>query len=471
MDKTLEIILALTIIGATLAFGGVQPITYSLVEAVLFLALLLLLLAQTRKGRIDVRLPLWPILFVLMVGLQVIPFPASAIAHLSPSRLQDLGVTGASHAREVWSTFSIFPHHTVVALLKFLAYLSAFVLAAYLFDSRKRKSILLRALVLLACFEGALLIVEYLTGWDKVFAFVPEYEREATVGTYVNRNHFAGLLELIVPFVLALAFYSLQRGDKRRQVGGSEQTSRGNTPGSFQSVFYFFLAVVLMVALVFSMSRGAILASLFSLIFMALLAQLKVRQKGWMVGMFFVLLVMIGYGLWIGLDPLLARFEPMREPGYLQLEGRIVLWKDAVRLVRDHPLVGTGLGTFGTAFRRYQANFVDNYADHTHNDYLEFASETGLVGAALLFLPILYLLIRMTVSFLDDPRRYRRAVTLGCIGSTLALLIHSVTDFNLQIPANALIFAVVLGIGYKAACVEPREPAGGKQSAGQRDLL
>jgi O-antigen ligase len=226
-----------------------------------------------------------------------------------------------------------------------------------------------------------------------------------------------------------------------------------------------------MVALVFSQSRGGILAALFSLIFMALLAQLKVRQKAWMVGMFFVLLVMIGYGLWIGLDPVLARFEQMREPGYFQLEGRIGLWKDTVRLVRDHPLVGTGLGTFGTAFRRYQTNFVDKHADHTHNDYLEFASETGLVGAALLFLPILYLLIRMIVSFLFDPRRYRRAVTLGCIGSTLALLTHSVTDFNLQIPANALIFAVVLGIGYKAACVEPREPAGGKQSAGQRDLL
>jgi len=48
-------------------------------------------------------------------------------------------------------------------------------------------------------------------------------------------------------------------------------------------------------------------------------------------------------------------------------------------------------------------------------------------------------------------------VVLGCMGSVLALLIHSVTDFNLQIPANALIFAMVLGVGYKATCVEPQE--------------
>ena len=169
------------------------------------------------------------------------------------------------------------------------------------------------------------------------------------------------------------------------------------------------------------------------------------------------LTVVVGYGLWIGLNPVLTRFERLGEGTSLQLEGRIAIWKNTLHLVREHPLTGTGLGTFGAAFRHYQTNFVNKYVDHAHNDYLEFASETGLVGLALLFLPIFYLFIRMIVSFLDDPHRYRRSVLLGCIGSTLALLIHSITDFNLQIPANALIFAVVLGIGYKAACVERRE--------------
>jgi hypothetical protein len=94
---------------------------------------------------------------------------------------------------------------------------------------------------------------------------------------------------------------------------------------------------------------------------------------------------------------------------------------------------------------------------------LEFAADMGLLGMALLFLPIIYLFFKMLVSFLNDPRRYRPAVTLGCLGSTLGMLLHSVTDFNLQIPANALIFAVVLGMGYKAACIErrgERQPGG-----------
>jgi O-antigen ligase len=139
------------------------------------------------------------------------------------------------------------------------------------------------------------------------------------------------------------------------------------------------------------------------------------------------------------------------------MEGRISIWGDALHLVRDYPLTGSGLGTFGLAYRHYQTGVVNYYVDHAHNDYLEFAADTGLVGMALLFLPIFYLCCRMIISFVTDPRRYRPAVTLGCIGSTLGMLIYSATDFNLQIPANALIFAVVLGIGYKAACVERGE--------------
>jgi hypothetical protein len=102
---------------------------------------------------------------------------------------------------------------------------------------------------------------------------------------------------------------------------------------------------------------------------------------------------------------------------------------------------------------------------------LEFAADMGLLGMALLFLPIIYLFFKMLVSFLNDPRRYRPAVTLGCIGSTLGMLLHSATDFNLQIPANALIFAVVLGMGYKAACIERRgeRQAGGSSTGRQRE--
>ena len=454
MDKLLELILALAIIGATLAFGGVQPLTYSLLEVVLFLALLMLLLRQTWQGKIALLLPIWPVLFAFLSVLQLIPLPSRFIVTLSPMRQLGSTLAGLSDGKLIWTTLSISPHETVLALLKFLAYSSAFLLAAYLFDSRKGKSTLVRGLIFLGCFEAAYGIVQYLTGWQRIFTYTNPVNLDQATGTYINHDHFAGLLELILPFVLGSGFYSFQVWSERRQVGLDRRASAERSSAGIRTVFYLFLTAILGVAVIFSRSRGGILATAFSLVFIVLLAQVKARRSAWMLGSFLFLVCVVGYGLWIGLNPVLARFEQMREPGYLQMEGRMAFWKDALPLIRDYPLVGTGLGTFDTAFRRYQTARADARVNHAHNDYLEFASDTGLLGVALLFLPILYLLAKMIISFLDDPRRYRRSITLGCIGSSLALLIHSMTDFNLQVPANALIFAVVLGIGYKATCVE-----------------
>jgi O-antigen ligase len=473
MNRVLELVLAVAIVGATLAFGGVQPLTYTLMEFALFLAVLLLLWKQTRQGEIALPLPLWPVLFALWALLQLVPLPSFVIGWLSPARFLDPTLSGLSPGQWVWSTLSIYPHDSVLALLKFLAYLSAFLLAAYLFDSQKRRSTLLRMLILLGCFEAVYGIVQYLTGWQKIFTYTKVSNLSEATGTYINRNHFAGLLELTLPFVIALLFYSFGLWFEGRRVGtGNNTTARRDSPG-FQLLFYVFLLLIMVIGVVFSRSRMGILATLFSilLMFLVVLIRLRVGRRAWMGGVFLFLFCVLAYTIWIGLGPVLARFEPMLESGYLQMEGRISIWKDTLHLVRDYPLTGAGLGTFGLAFRHYQTDLVNFYVDHTHNDYLEFAADTGLVGVALLFLPILYLCFRMIISFLTDPRRYRPAVTLGCIGSTLGMLIHSATDFNLQIPANALIFAVVLGIGYKAACVERRgeRQAGGSSTGRQRE--
>lgn len=457
MDKFLEILIILVIAGATLAFGGVHAITYSLAEVLLFLAVLLLLYRQLRQGRINLPLPFWPLLFALWVILQVVPLPARLIADLSPARLWDSSLRGLPVGDMSWTSLSIDSHETVVALLKFVAYLSTFLLAAYLFDSRKRKSAGLRALIVLGCFEAGYGIAQYLTGWNKIFTYTNIYDTGNAFGTYINRNHYAGLLELVMPFVLASAFYSIQKSSELAH--GNERRASSRSSVNFQALFYLFLMAIMFVALVFSRSRGGILAATFSVVFIVLLGQVKVRRKGWMLFVVLFLALIVGYGLWIGLDPVLVRFEQMGEKDFLRMEARTQIGKDTLSLVSEYRLTGTGLGTFGVAYRRYQTVAVENYVDHAHNDFLEFAAETGWLGLALLFLPILYLFVRMIISFLNDSHRYCRSVLLGCIGSTLALLIHSFTDFNLQMPANALIFAVVLGIGYKVACIEPREEA------------
>lgn len=454
MDKALEIILALVVIGATLAFGGVQPIAYSAMEVVLFLALFLRVARQTYRGDIKIPMPTWFLVFILWGFLQILPLPIGLISSISPNRVLAGQIAGLLPGHAGWMTFSIYPHSTLVYLFKLLAYLSAFILAASLFDSTKRKSILIRILVYLGGFEAAYGIFQYLTGWQKIFFYTKEYDLIEATGTYINRNHFAGFLELVLPFVVATVFYSFQRWTGERSEPRGRHANSERTSAGFQIVFYLFLAVLIGVGVVFSASRMGILASLSSVVLMSLLIQLKVRRKVWMLGIVFLLVSVLGYGIWIGLDPVMVRFVQLKEPGFVEISNRFVIWKDTLHLIRDYPLSGTGLGTYELAYRRYQSNFPDKLVDHAHGDYLEFLAESGPLGVLLLFLPIFYLFVRMMLSFLDDPRRYRRAVMLGCIGSTFALLVHSLADFNLQIPANALIFSVVLGVAYKIAFIE-----------------
>ncbi len=458
MDRLLEVLIIVVIAGATLAFGGVHPITYSLAEIVLFSGVLLLLIRQVRQGRISLPLPIWPALFVLWAVFELIPLPSSLVSVLCPARLAVFKVDGLPGAHGAFTTMSIDPHDTTVSLLRFLGYLSVFLLAAYVSDARKKKNVLVSAIIGLGVFEAGYGIVQYLTGWQKIFTYTKIFDIHEATGTYINRNHYAGLLEMILPFILASAFYSFQKRSEQPRADAGGAALIGSSAG-FRALFNLFLLAILCLALIFSRSRGGILASLISLLFIALLGQVKIRSKGWMLAVVLLLTLVVGYGFWIGLNPVLARFEQIGEKGYFQVEARTGIWNDTRTLVREYPVTGTGLGTFAEAYRRVQTVVLDKYVDHAHNDYLEFLSETGVVGLALLFLPIFFLFVRMVIVFLNDPHRYRRSLLLGCIGSSLALLIHSVMDFNLQIPANALVFALVLGIGYKTSRVGPREEA------------
>jgi O-antigen ligase len=215
-------------------------------------------------------------------------------------------------------------------------------------------------------------------------------------------------------------------------------------------LFYVFIVVLLLIAVIFSRSRMGIFSVLASLILMASLGQLGGGRRAWMVITLLIIAGSMTYALWIGLDPVISRFETLKPSALEGPSARLAIWKQAGGIIRDYPAVGTGLGTFVVAFRRYQSTSVDFLVDHAHNDYVEVTSDTGILGAALLFIPIMGLLLKMILAYAEARSAYRRSVLLACMGGTAALLIHSATDFNLQIPANALLFAVVLGIGSKA---------------------
>lgn len=458
MQRATEIVLALTLIGVTLAFGGVQPVAYSLMEIMILALFLAWLIYQARQGQIHLALPVWPVLFAVLVLAEIVPLPAGFVTALDPERRLRPSLLGIEHITGRAMTLSVYPHATVLELMKFLAYLAAFALAVSVFDSRRRKSTLVRVLIFLGLFEAVYGTIQYLTGWQQIFTYKKVAYVDSATGTFINHNHYAGFIELTFPFMLASAFYYFQIWQDAHRKGPSRIDPATASAAGVQTLLYAFLSIVAVVAVVFSRSRGGILSTLFTIVFVGLLAQLKTKRKVWMLGLAIFVLISVAYGLWVGLNPILSRFEELTGGTQsLMAEGRIPTWESTLGIIRQHPLTGIGLGAFRYGFPHFQTYTVNLYFTHAHNDYLEFVADTGWPGGLLLFVPIFVLLFIMIRSFTTDTRRYRPAVTLGCIGSVLALLIHSVVDFNLHIPANALTFAVVLGIGYKAACVERKE--------------
>ena len=282
MKRIIQWSLLLIIAGSSLAFGAVQPLAYSAAEAALFLVSAVVLIKQTGEGKINLPVPLWILPFLGLVLVQMIPLPGKIVSWISPNRLFFDVQAALAPAAAHWATLSIYPHDTLFGFFKLLAYLAAFILAAYSFEPREGRSVLALGLIVLGTFEAGYGIVQYLTGYQKIFGFTKQFYTEEATGTYINHNHFAGLLELVIPFAAMMVFYNLQ---SRPGQGGAERWRGrpGRTGLDPRIVFYAFIVILMLVGVVFSRSRMGMFSVLTSLILMGLLGLLGEGRRAWMV--------------------------------------------------------------------------------------------------------------------------------------------------------------------------------------------
>ena len=282
--------------------------------------------------------------------------------------------------------------------------------------------------------------------------------------TVWNHNHFSGLLEMIMPLALGLAFYHWRKAHSRsaRRIFGML-----GDPDAQKCFLLLVAATVMLVAIVFSISRMGMISALVSLGVIAAVLWAARRRSPFPAALAIVLLAAgVTTVSWLGVGPIVERFEqlPQNEPLAGANAGRMALWRDAAKLVRAHPLAGACFGCFEYAFTRVQSTELAYTIDHAHNDYLELAIELGLPGAALLFAAFFRIAFRTLQASLRAPSNLARSLALGALGGISALVAHSAADFNLAVPANALLFAAVLAMGY-AASLEERASAREKAPA------
>ncbi len=314
---------------------------------------------------------------------------------------------------------TVYPYLTWTILLLWTACFLIYFVGSQVFQDKSSLRMLAWFFMSLAFATALLGIIQYFTSNGKLY-----WVRELTqggefFGPYVNRNHFAGLMELLVPVGLAMLIFHGVRRDLE---------------------FLVTLLTVIPVGAIFlAGSRGGLVSFAFEIAFLAVIY--FVRKTGtirWAPLLAFVL-VLLSLLLWIGVGTVV---EPLyrKTANDLTLSRRRSMFKDTAHVFLKHPITGTGLGTLVDVYPLYDTAYDGKLVDHAHNDYIEAASDLGLPGVlcGILFLG---LLAWQGFSTLETPQShfstaYHAAALIACGG----LLVHSFVDFNLHIPSNALIF-------------------------------
>ncbi len=397
-----------------------------------------------------------PALLAGIVLLQTVPLPGWAARVLSPSSVALRGGIPWTEAA-AWYPASVHPEATLAAAARLGEYAVIFFAAAALAAHRRSHRHLLAAVFAAGIFQAAYGMVEYLRGSQWILWTVPRSFTDVATGTYVNRNHYAGALEL--PLFLGLGFFLA-----RRTPAGAPAPARGwrarlahslERPGG-PTVALGMLTAIVAMGLVLSFSRSGIAASAVTAGALLALGESRKGKRAraavlgvsWAAVALFSVLI-----LWTRPAVLSG---PPSGPG--SAESRLLVWRDSLRIVRDYPVLGTGLGTFEDIYPAYQDGRLQMIFDHAHNDYLQALVEGGFLGAAAaVFLAALF--------FAGVARRFRRSdepgdpLLAGAAAGLVCLLLHEFTDFNLRIPANALMFFTVAGAlwgGLRSTTEEPR---------------
>ncbi|MBF0631458.1 MAG: O-antigen ligase family protein [Magnetococcales bacterium] len=427
-----------------LPLGSNRPWAWGLMEVWVFTILFFWFLDRYRNPRpLEGVFILYPLIFILPALwtcyplLQLIPLPERILKLLSPASLEVARIAGMTGG---WRPISLDPHLTLTAWLKGMAYLAVFWLTLVTTTTRPRLRLL--AITIFCC--GTLQALWGILSGNMLSSM-------GLHGTFVNRNHFAGFLELTIPvgFGLLVAWLDHQSMRNRPTWGESLQHAL-HALGTGKGMVSILL-VTQFLALFLSRSRGGSAALLCSLFIVTLMTNQRMHKSSREQRLILpLLLVSVVAGAWFGLEHLVER---MLATTLQQLDR----WEIAVSvtgLIRDYFLVGVGAGAFATIFSMYRnPGLTGEFYDHAHNDHLELIAEQGLLGYLLLALAMAYSWRVMGRAFVQRRDPFARGMLLAGLAGTLSLELHALVDFNFHIPANAVFFMVVMAMGLQGAAI------------------
>ncbi|HKA20207.1 MAG TPA: O-antigen ligase family protein [Blastocatellia bacterium] len=431
LDKAVKVGLMVVIVFTTLALGTVEAWSIAIFQLIVLALAVLWAAKAILEKHLEIKIP--------PAGLPLAAFTLLGLA-------QSIAVTGTNGQT---TSMSMDVEATRGAVVTIFFLFLAFLIAANFFDNLAPLRTLANFLTLFGLALAVFAMIQHFTWEGKMYWFrAIESAGAGTGGPFVNRNHFAGYMEMLIPIPLALA---LSRGAVRNEA----------------RLFSGFAAAIMSIALVASLSRGGMLGLLAGLLFLAAVTVSQRRPRSHsapgprsafrLALVIIVMLVAIAAGIvWIGADfDVLNRLtnDPLTTNAATDRRG---VWGDALTMFRANPIFGIGLGAFETVYPYYgrgDGSFVVQFA---HNDYLQVLSDGGVVGGAIA-LWFLLVIARGMAQASKASNPFMRALGIGSAAGVFALLVHSIFDFNLQIPSNALLFLVLSAIVLRVSSEERSE--------------
>ncbi len=332
--------------------------------------------------------------------------------------------------------------------------LVSFIIARNFVATRERVGSLASFLVFYGLAMSVFALIQHFA-WDGRFYWLRPTDQGTVFGPFVNRNHYAGYIEMLAPIPVALI---ITRGVSRESWA-----------------LYGFAAAIMGISVIVTLSRGGTISLISGMVFLAIAsARLNKRNEGKTVTdakapakrhfssfkrvgvVAFISIAVLAGVIWIGAEAVLNRavetLNTVRK-SETQILSRTGIWKDTWAMIRANPVMGVGIGAYEAVYPMYGRGDGTMIVDYAHNDYLQVLSDTGIIGGfvALCFLGLIFRAIRRGAEN-NDP--LLRGAALGGGASIFSILVHSLFDFNLQIPSNALLFLVLAAVVSSVGALE-----------------
>jgi len=430
-----------------LPFGSNSPWAETIVEVWTFSLMFLWLIAFMRNKvrTTDVFKKATPVIglffiWLVWILLQITPLPPAWIASLSPAAFHHQSLVNSAELM----TLSLDPHATAAGWFKSLAYILIFILSLLLIHSRRRLRQLAYVVIYSGLFQAVYGSLMTLSGLGYGFFIQNPLALNVTTGTFINRNHLAGYLVMALSIGIGMMIASLDTESDYTVKQRLRYYLKLILSPKLRLRLYLAMMVV---ALVLTHSRMGNTSFFASLIIAGGLGLILSRHatRGTIVLLISLIAIDVFIvGAWFGLEKVVERIEETT----LVKETRDEVDIYAYQQWKDYQWTGSGLGSFYSVFPKYSKEDVGGYYDHTHNDYLEFASDTGVIGVTLLGSIVAMSIYTALVAQYRRRDPLMRGISFAAIMSICAMLIHSTVDFNLQIPANAATFMLILSLAW-----------------------